>query len=164
METLRYDYKPKLWSSLLAGLFFAGCGVVLGNVALTNDRGLILNGIIELETGSATIFYWVLTALCAGFVFVGLVATVRSLGAPHEVVLDRIAISAPKGVTGKIVVTVPYARITDLKVSQVKSQKFLAVHHADGKLTITRSMLPTHDAFEELLAALDGRWRAARGR
>lgn len=164
MDTLRYDYKPKLWASLLGGLFFAGCGVVLGKVALDNDRGLILNGLIELDTGDATTFYGVLAAACIGFVAIALVSTVRAFGAPHEVVLDATSITAPKGVMQKVVVTVPYTRITDLQVTQVQSQKLLTIHHADGKLVIARGMLPTRADFEELLAALDARCRAVRGR
>ncbi len=31
----------------------------MGNVALTDDRGLILNRIIEFSPQGATIFYWV---------------------------------------------------------------------------------------------------------
>ena len=96
METLRYDYKPKAWVMALAGLFFAGCGVVLGKIALENDRGLILNGIIRLDAGDATMFYWVLTAACAAFVAFALGGVVRGMGAPGEVVLDRTAISAPR--------------------------------------------------------------------
>jgi hypothetical protein len=164
METLRYDYKPKAWVMLLSGLFFAGCGVWFGNRALTNDRGLILNGIIELETGDATIFYWVLTAVCVAFVAGAGFGVVRALGAPGEVVLDATAITAPKRGTGRTTSTVPFAQITDLRITDVNSQKFLTIHHTGGKLAIMRSMMPDRAAFEELVSELHARCGSAQGR
>lgn len=164
METLRYDYRPKLWTSLLGGLFFAGCGVILGKVALDNDRGLILNGLIELDAGDATVFYWVLVVACTGFVLIALATSVRALGAPHQVVLDATSITVPRGVLRQTLVTVPIDRITDLQVTQVQSQKLLTIRHDDGKLTIVRGLLPQRADFDELLAALDARCRAVRAR
>ena len=155
METLRYDYKPKLWSSLLLSLFFAGCAVLIGKSALENDRGLILNGLIELDTGDATIFYWVLTALCAAFVAIGILSSVRAMGAPHQIVLDATTITAPKGVMGRALATVPYARVDGVEVTEMRSQKLLTIRYPEGKLVIARGLLPSKDAFEELLAALD---------
>lgn len=163
METLRYDYKPKAWVMALSGLFFAGCGVVLTKVALGNDRGLIINGIIRLETRDATTFYWVLTAACVAFVVFALVGVVRGMGAPGQVVLDRTAISAPKGALNGEVVTVPLLSITDVRIMEVKSQKMLIILHPGGKLTIQRSMLPTREDFEEVVEQLAARHRALRG-
>jgi hypothetical protein len=165
METLRYAYKPKLLTFALCGLFFAGCGVVIGKVALENDRGLILNRILRLGPDSATIFYWVLAAACVAFVVVALLGIARSFGTVREVVLDSAAISAPKNPLSQVVVvTLPFTAITDLQVTQVHRQKFLVIRHADGKLNINQSMLPTHDDFDELVEALDARVRAAVGR
>ena len=55
METLRYDYKPKAYVMALSGLLFAGFGVLLGKEAGENDRGLLIDGIIRLDVGEATL-------------------------------------------------------------------------------------------------------------
>lgn len=164
METIRYDYKPKLWVIGLSGLFFAGCGVVLAKSALENDRGMIINGLITLDTGDASILLWVLTLFSVGFVLVALVGVVRALGAPQEVVLDARAITAPKSGFSRMLVTVPLLDVDNLQIVEIKSQKMLTIHHRHGKLTINRAMLPDREAFETLFATLRDRCTAVRRR
>lgn len=163
METLRYDYKPKAWGMALAGFFFVGCGVILGKTALENHRGLVLNGIIQLDTGDATIFYWVLTAACALAVAAALFGIVDAFGAAQEVVLDETSITVPKGMFGRVPVTVRFTHITDVRIMEVNSQKMLMIHHPGGTLTLPHSMLPTREDFDELADALGARYRAAQG-
>jgi hypothetical protein len=55
----------------LASLFFAVAAIFMASRASTNDRGLIINGIIHLEADGADVFYGVLAALSAAFVIVG---------------------------------------------------------------------------------------------
>lgn len=164
MDTLRYDYKPKAYVMALSGLLFAGFGVLLGKEASENDAGLLIDGIIRLDVGEATGFYWILAGLCVLFVAAALFGLVRAFGAPHQVVLDRSGITAPKGAFGRTVVNVRYDQISDLQVTEIRSQRLLTIHHTDGKLVVSRSMLPSRADFDEIFAALDTRCRAARGR
>ncbi|WP_437285035.1 hypothetical protein [Sorangium sp. So ce406] len=62
---------------LLSALFFAACAAVLAHRALTNDRGLILNGIIPLERGGADVFYAVLALLSGALCALGFVGAAR---------------------------------------------------------------------------------------
>lgn len=160
METLRYDYRPKTWVMALAGLFFAGCAVVLVQSARHNDRGMVINGLITLDLGQATLFLWVLAALSALFVGAGVYGVIRSVGVAQQIVIDRHGITAPKGGMSSAIVTVPFADITDLQMRQVQSQHFLVIHHRGGKLTITGSMLPSKAEFEELATTVADRCAA----
>ncbi|MGK6353688.1 hypothetical protein ACMGDH_00510 [Sphingomonas sp. DT-207] len=148
----------------LAGLFFAGCAATLGNTASGNDRGLILNGVITLSPDNATTFYWVLTGISGLFVLAALIGLVRAFGAMQEVVLDAHAITAPKSAFGNALSIVPLSTITDLQIMQIKSQRLLIIRHNAGKLTINRSMLPSHDDFDTLVTAIDERRRAPESR
>jgi hypothetical protein len=68
-----YDYRVKLRTAIWPMVFF-GAGVpVLFHEAMTNDRGLIIDGFINIDAGGATIFYYVLSWLAVGFVLLGLV-------------------------------------------------------------------------------------------
>jgi hypothetical protein len=58
----------------LAVVFFAACAAALAHEASTNDRGVVINGLVHLERGGADVFYAVLAALSVGFVVLGLVA------------------------------------------------------------------------------------------
>ena len=146
---------------LLAGLFFAGCGVVLAKVAVENDRGLIINGLIRFEPPGATIFYWVLTTFSVGFVVAAVLGLIRAFGPLREVVLDDASLSAPRGGLSGRITTVPLASIVALRVREVKRQRFVIVEYAGGKLTISGSMLPSSDDFETLVGEIERRRHAA---
>jgi hypothetical protein len=119
---------------LLCGLFFGVCAAVLGHKASTNTRGLILNGVIELDPSSASIFYWVLTVVSLLFVFVTGWTIVTTLvhGVP-DVVLTDDAISFPVGFPVKRPFRLPYSEITGLSRSEVSGQRFLMLHTATKK-------------------------------
>ncbi|SDA27439.1 hypothetical protein [Sphingomonas sp. NFR15] len=161
METLRYPYRPKTWVMALAGLFFAVCAVVLGYTAHDNDRGLLIDGILSLDAGQASIIYWVLCALSIGFVAAGLFGVVTSLREPREVMVDRTGVTLPAGRWSSDTVTIPFASITDLRIQQVHSHKFLIIRHRAGKHSVMRSMMPSSADFEAFVeAVMAGRARS----
>ena len=161
METLRYPYRPKTWVMALAGSFFAVCAVVLAYTARDNDRGLLINGVISLDTGQASIFYWVLCALSVGFVAAGLFGVVTSLREPREVMVDSTGVTLPASRWSSDTVTIPFASITDLRIQQVQSQKFLIIRHSAGKQSVMRSMMPSRADFETFAeAVIAGRARS----
>lgn len=47
-DVREYEYRPKLTMILLSTAFFGLCTVVLCVKAANNDRGVIINGIVEL--------------------------------------------------------------------------------------------------------------------
>jgi hypothetical protein len=63
-----YDYRPPWKGIVFCALFFGAGALVLAAKANGNDRGLIINGIIELSPGAATVFYWALAGLGVAFV------------------------------------------------------------------------------------------------
>lgn len=154
MNTLSYDYKPKLWLMLLVVAFFGACAAVVGNVALTNDRGLILNRIIEFSQSSATIFYWAVCIVAVGFVVIGCIGIITSLRTPKKVVLGDTSISAPKSHLSKNIVTIPYDEIVDIIDQTVQKQVFLIVQGNQKKVTIARSSMASKEKFTEMRSAL----------
>jgi len=80
LDEIAYPYKPKPGKMLIVVVVFFGAGaLLLGHEALTNDRGLILNGIIHFDTQGATIFYWCVAGVSAAFTACGLMATLFGL-------------------------------------------------------------------------------------
>ena len=163
MEKLRDEYRPRPWTMALAALFFAGGAVVLAREARGNDRGLVLNGFIHLDAGDATRFYWLLALLSAAFVLAGLLGVARAFGPPREIVVDAAGITAPTGVLGRAEVTVPYASIARLEMTQIRSQKLMVIHHGGGRLILSRAMLPTEQDFENMVIQIELRRRVAAG-
>ena len=156
MKSLDYPYKPNAWRMALAVLFFGACAVFMAHEAMTNDRGLILNGIIRFSTQGATVFYWCLAAVGGLFVCIGIPAFFVGIFSSHRLILSGSSISAPKYGFSREPTVVPLSSITGLGVQVVHRQRMLSIHHKAGKLTIMQSWLPSESAFNELLAALSG--------
>jgi hypothetical protein len=158
----QYDYKPKWTVIVLCGVFFGACALVLGVKANGNERGLIINGIIELSPDGATTLYWVLTALSIGFVIVaGLLAVIR-LTLHQRIVLAEACLTVPRSRWSGEEVTVPFADIVELSASEVSGQRFLKIVYKGGKFTLTASMLPRKGDFDEIYAAVTQGVKASR--
>jgi hypothetical protein len=151
---LEYPYTAKPLVMIAGILFFGACGAGLGLEALTNDRGLFLNGIIRLGVEGATWFYWVIAAVCAAFVVAALGALVSSVGNPMSVLLTSQEISAPRNGFSRKRITVALPDIVDVRVQTMERHRFLNIYHRTGKLTIIQSLLPDAAAFDRLHAAL----------
>src|SRR5258708_35502731 len=146
----QFDYRPKWTVIILCALFFGACALVLGAKANGNDRGLIINGIIALSPGGATIFFWVLTALSIAFVVIaGFLAIVRVTFHQRIAFTDK-CLMIPRSRWSRQQVTVPFGDVLELSQSEVSGQRFLKIVYQGGKFTLTASMLPKKEDFDEI--------------
>ena len=162
MSDLVYAYKPKPVVMALGAVFFALCAAFFANNALTNDRGLIIDGLIRLDIGQATVFYWIMLSAGAAMSLAGLVGLIRGLTSAQTLIIGATAIQVPKSPMGNNRVSVAYADIRDMVRTQVRNQVFLVIHHSRGKLTIMASMLPSRAKFEEVCQLLTERVHQAQ--
>jgi hypothetical protein len=154
---LEYPYRPKVWIMLLGILFFGACAAGLVNEAQGNDRGLILNGILELSPGGATIFYWCVAGASVALGVLAVLGCIAGLRTPRVVRLTATDISAPKFLFSRTETVVPIAEFLDVHVQRVARERFLKIKHRKGKLTISQGHLPDRQAFDDLCAALADR-------
>ena len=152
MTNLSYPYKPRPLVMLLGGLFFAVCTPVIASNALSNDRGIIIDGLIRLDVGQATLFLWALAIGGLILALGGFFGFVRGLVSKQVLVLDETAVRMPKSIYSSSVIIVAYADITGLTQTQIRSKRFLTIHFGrDGrKVTISSGMLPSRKIFEEV--------------
>lgn len=161
MKIIDHPYKPKAWAMALASLFFAAVAAMLVHEAMTNDRGLVLNGLLHFSERGATNFYWCMAALSGLFVAVGVPAFFISLTSSHRLVLRDTSVSAPKYGFSRQPTVVPIASITGLEFQEIHRQRMLHIRHKAGRLTIMQSWLPDKAAFDGFVAALSA---AVQGR
>ncbi|WP_158681376.1 hypothetical protein [Pseudoalteromonas sp. T1lg88] len=148
MSEIRYPYKPKLFVAILCILFFGIFSYFTGQVASENDRGLILNRVIEFSATGASIFYWAITGLFGVLSILGAVLLFKGVTSKNELVLTDEYIQAPKsGISNKIV-TVKYENIENITEQKVQKNLFLNIFHDGGKLTLVSSVLPKKEDFE----------------
>lgn len=106
---LRRPYKE----AGLVAVFFGPCAAFFYHRATTNDRGLILNGLIEMGPEAADWFYAIFGIMSAGFVVMGLWGAWRiSQIKNFQIDLGRKDMTFPSAPMYRTpVVTVPYDRI-----------------------------------------------------
>jgi hypothetical protein len=134
---------------LLCIIAFGLASVFFGARAQSNDRGLIINGVIELSADGATVFYWVLFCLSVGFVLMTAALIFHRLTYRQRIAFTQSSIIVPKSRWSKEEHTIKYSEIKSITASKVNSQRFLNVIFAGGKFTIASSMLPSKTDFDE---------------
>ncbi|MBI3561819.1 MAG: hypothetical protein HY080_08895 [Gammaproteobacteria bacterium] len=157
MNEVKFPYKPNVVIMILSTVTMASIALGLGYIAKTNDRGLILNRVIEFSVEGATIFYGCLAVACGVLAIFGVIATIIGLTTKKEILLTRSSISAPKSAISKKILTIPFKDVTKINIQTVQKQKFLHIIHARGKLTIPQNMLPSKKLFEELTTLIASR-------
>jgi len=153
-DILEYPYKAKPWMMLAGIAFFGACAAGMGYMAVTNDRGLILNRIFTFSVEEATIFYWCIAAVAALFVVGAIFALIAGLTNPMTVRLTATEFSAPKHGFAKKPTAIPLHDIKEIAIQTVQKQRFMNIYFRNGKLSIAQSMLPNSEAFEKLHSGL----------
>src|SRR4051812_25235813 len=114
-----YPYKPNIPAFLLIILLFGTGAYYMYHNALANDRGVIIDYIFRFDVQGATIFYWVMAALSAGFVILGAAGLVTSAFSTGLLRLTEDELQLPYGLLRKTH-TIPYNQISSLKLMQIK--------------------------------------------
>ncbi len=162
MEPIIYPYKTKVVKTVIISIFLAALAAFMGYTAVTNEQGLILNGIIKMGPMGATIFFWVITLIMVFGLAIIALGLIKGRGIQRNVVLTDTTISAPKSALNNNIVTIAYTDIHDVTTQRVSGQHFVNIHHPEGKLVISDAMLPNKKVFEELVESLSQRVVAFR--
>ncbi len=159
----QYDYKPKWTTVWLGGGFFGLCAALFVYLALTNERRLVIGGLVNLSPSGARVFWWALAVLSSAFVLAAaLIAYIRLT------TVQRIAVSAdgmlfPAGRWTSRESHVPFASITAVKRLEVHGQTFLYIYANGLRYTVVRNMLPGKGDFDDIVAILETKTGEAGG-
>ena len=154
MNEREYEYKPKWWVIVLGIAMFGPAAILFGTKAAYNDRGLIINRVIELWPLGATIFYSVLAAASLGFVAICMFLLYLRLAYQHRIVIGPTGLVVPATRWSAHERVIAYRDIQGLSITTVSGERFLYIEHPDGRHTIVASMLPSKDDFEDICAFL----------
>jgi hypothetical protein len=157
-----YDYRPRWTVIVLCALSFGAAALFFAAEASGNDRGLIINGLIELPPAGATVFYWVLAALSVGFVAAAATMAAVRLTLHQRIAFTDSGIAIPRSRWSAEETAVPFSEIVALSTSEVHNQRFLKIIYRGGKFTLTASMLPGNEDFDEIVSAVSQGVNAAR--
>lgn len=143
--TRRYVLELGWGRVILAILLFGGAFLFFAHRVMTNDRGLIINGILEFGTRNATIVYGLLAACSAAFVLAGFLGILRLSGGKLEILVTEESITLPGAIWRRSSTNIPWRDITDVRLETISGQEMLRIESRAGKAAIVKSHLTERD-------------------
>lgn len=146
---------------------FGACAAFLFYRASTNDRGLIINGIIHFDAEGADIFYFVLGVLSALFVLMGGLAIFHCARIKDfRVLVGKKTIKLPPAVLwrGAEEITIAVDRITAISVQPPQKPAVIAIHEDALVHRIPVRWLPPAWTVQEVVELIRDRAQARQPR
>jgi hypothetical protein len=143
-----YRYQPRWTTIIFCGLFFGAGAAFMAYLAIMEDRRVIV--------------LWTVAGLCAGFVLLAAVLAAVRLLLRQRIVITGQALIVPAGRLTRAERAIPYAAIRDLSLTAVGRERFLAIAHEGGKLTLAASLLPHNEDFDTVCGIIAERVAASR--
>jgi hypothetical protein len=157
---LRRPYKE----AILALVLFGGCAAFFYVRASNNDRGLILNGLIEMGPQAADWFYAILGLLSAAMAFAGLYGAWRISQIKNFFIdLGRKEMTFPAAPVYRApLVTVPYDRIDSVEIVGEGSTASVVIREADRVYSIPGRWMGAGWTAQQILEEVITRVRTIR--
>ena len=114
---------------------------------MTNDRGLILEHFILFSPDGATIFYWAMSVIGIGVLFLSVHLAIESRLYPRRISLSEHAASIPKSRWSSRVTSIPYATISDMGEIKLRGARLLYITHAGGRATVNSALFKTEEDY-----------------
>jgi hypothetical protein len=160
MEPIEFRYRPGVFKMLIVLLPLAALSHGMGQLALTNDRGLVLNHILHFSPNGATILYWLITALFAALMVFPLMGIFSSLSDRGFLRLTETELHVPQGLwltNHKI----PYGSIYRVALLRTDRYSCLQIMYENKQADINPSWLPT-GAFDQVCKVITERTNPGR--
>lgn len=147
----KYEYGGSWKITIFAIVFFSACTVSLFMDAQENNRGAIINHLIELDTSETSIFLYILSGLTFLFVVIGIIMVIAKLrGQKNFIELNSDNISIITSSRFKPGAVIPYESIIDVYEVKISGQVFLYIKTDKKKYSIGRFLMPSKNDYEEL--------------
>ena len=152
-----YVYRISKIVTFAGFVCLVGAAHFLARKAMSPHGGLVINHILPLDAGQATVLYWALaagslcTALLCGYAFI-----VSFLVVP-ELRLGEKSISFPKGQNR---VSIPYSEINGMTLSSMRSVRVVTIHQGGRQHNITSAGFKKRTEFDDFLDEIKQRVNA----
>lgn len=151
MESFRVPYRRPVPAPVVSGVVLIAAIAFMAYSTLTNDRGLILNGLIHFGPEGATAFLGLLTfALTFLLGLLIRVAWVSLTTTDPAVEITPTSVAAPPSSVSREILTIPFIDIRSLAMGAYRGRRFLEIEHREGKLRIREQFLPQGDKFDRV--------------
>ncbi|MBW2242657.1 MAG: hypothetical protein JRH01_11790 [Deltaproteobacteria bacterium] len=121
-------------------------------LALTNQKGLILQGVLKLTPANATLFYSVVSAWMGLAIFPTACALAwKRIWLSQRVGFVEEGILLPSGFWSADEVLIPYLQLAEAAVVEIGSERLLTLSFPGRCFRIGSSWLPSEQAFDQVL-------------
>ncbi len=152
-KELVYEYSSR--PTVVAGiiLLFGILTALFGKLATAPQTGGTQDGFTVTPQG-ATAMLWVLCAVCALFLAMGVVLAIKRRVMRQRLVLGATGLTVPVSPWSRAEKTVAYKDISWLGVHKIHGQRMFSLQYPGGSVEIAASMLPAGDAYDTILNRL----------
>ena len=143
-KSITLDYRPPPGKLGVVIVACAAAALFMQHVAATNDRGLIINGLIHLGPEGATIFYWcaaIVSAACAAWC---LLVFVPQVFIRRQIVLEEDAITLPGTGFSTKGYRIPWDEIEGATRRTYQKVTYLKVRHRGRRFAVNSAWLPSN--------------------
>lgn len=157
MESIRYPYRAAPGALLMWWLFSTGAMLFMGYMGCTNDRGMVIDNLIHLDTPGATCVYWLFCVLSLWMVSKAAMASWVTFRVKPLLELTADYIQAPTASTSATLSRVDFDSIQALRLGKHRNHRFLEVRHGGETLRVSEQLLPDPEAFEHVVQTIHQR-------
>ncbi|HET6628379.1 MAG TPA: hypothetical protein VFG91_01260 [Woeseiaceae bacterium] len=152
-----YPYVMRWWQIVVLIVLGAVLGVFATDTALHNDVGLIINGVVELGVGGATVFWWCLAGIMWLLPVLGLVGIIDKLKGGNRVAITAEGVFLPNPFWRKGEAYFSYKSVRDLTITTMKKARFLTIKTAGKNYTIVSNRFSRPEEFDEIIRTVADR-------
>jgi hypothetical protein len=142
-------------------------GAVLGALAAheasTNNKRLIINGLIELSVSQATVFFWAISVFMFALVLLALMSLLQKLRGPTRIAVTRNGIVVPGPPWAPTERYFLFSDITSMKLVNIYKQNILQVVTRIGKFAVTQQNMSSVEEFKSIVMLLKERANLKHG-
>lgn len=152
--------------AILAIVMFGGCAAFFYFKATNNDRGLILNGLIEMGREGADWFYAILGLLSGAMAAAGLLGSWRiSQIKNFQIELGRKEMTLPVGPLFRTpLVTVPYDRIDSVELLGAGDKSTVIIREGEQAYSVSGRWIAEGWTAQQILEEVIARVRTVRAK
>lgn len=146
----KYEYGSKWITIVLVILMFGATSVLFFFKAIHNDRGLILNNIVELSENGATIFFWIFFVFSLLFVFAGIIGAYYKLKKKEYLILKSDSVIIPPIGLRRTKTEIRFSDILLIHETQVNKNSILTLKFNGGKRGIASNLLLNKSDYNDI--------------
>jgi hypothetical protein len=162
IDIKEYRYRPNYLYAAISIAIFLLMAAFMFSVAVDNDRGLIIDSLIELSPSGATSFYEIVALGALGSAIAACYVVYLSLTGRRVITLSPAELIYPASAYACEITTIPLTSVVKVSLRQVSWRKYVHIQHNLGEVRLSRLFFESEAVFDDFLTSFSDRLSRAR--